>query len=67
MLFSAPQLLAGKTQKSLVFEALQHGKVKHGIERDDDGELVAVLVFPLYLQGTNRSGAGISARVYRKP
>ena len=40
-----------------MFEALQQGKVKHGIERDDDGELVEVLVFPPYLVGkTDRGG-----------
>jgi signal transduction histidine kinase/CheY-like chemotaxis protein len=61
VLFSTPHLLAGKTKKSLVFEALLQGKVKHGIERDDDGELVAVLVFPLYLRG-KPIGAGIFAR-----
>ena len=40
---------------------LQHGKVKQGIERDDDGELVALLVFPFYLRG-KPIGAGIFAR-----
>jgi signal transduction histidine kinase/DNA-binding response OmpR family regulator len=61
VLFSTPHLLMGKTKKALVLEALQQGKVKQGIERDDDGELVALLVFPLYLRG-KPIGAGIFAR-----
>ena len=61
VLFSTPHLSTGKTSKGLVLEALQHGKVKQGIERDDDGELVALLVFPLYLRG-KPIGAGIFAR-----
>jgi signal transduction histidine kinase/DNA-binding response OmpR family regulator len=58
VLFSTPHPWVGKTKKGLVFEALQQGKVKHGIERDDDGELAAVLVFPLYLR-SKPIGAGI--------
>ena len=61
VLFSTPHQLTGKTGKALVLEALQEGKVKHGIERDDDGALVALLVFPLYLRG-KPIGAGIFAR-----
>lgn len=61
VLFSTPHLLMGKTKKALVLEALQQGKVKQGIARDDDGELVALLVFPLYLRG-KPIGAGIFAR-----
>jgi two-component system sensor histidine kinase/response regulator len=48
-------------KKALVLAALQQGKVKQGIERDDDGELVALLVFPLYLRG-KPIGAGVFAR-----
>jgi signal transduction histidine kinase/DNA-binding response OmpR family regulator len=61
VLFSTPQLATGRTQKALVFEVLREGKVKQGIERDDDGELVELLVFPLYLQG-KPIGAGVFAR-----
>ena len=61
VLFSAPDLSTGVTSKGLVLEVLQQGKVKQGIERDDDGELVALLVFPLYLRG-KPIGAGIFAR-----
>src|SRR5262245_58090533 len=61
VLFSTPHLLTGKTKIPLVLAALQEGKVKQGIERDDDGELVALLVFPLYLRG-KPVGAGVFAR-----
>jgi signal transduction histidine kinase/DNA-binding response OmpR family regulator len=61
VLFSAPHVLPGRTKKALVFKALQEGKVKYGIERDDDGELVALMVFPLYLRG-KPIGAGVFAR-----
>jgi methyl-accepting chemotaxis protein len=65
VLFSTPHLLMGKTKKALVLEALQQGKVKQGIARDDDGELVALLVFPLYLRG-KPIGAGIFASMVRQ-
>jgi signal transduction histidine kinase/DNA-binding response OmpR family regulator len=61
VLFSMPQGSTGRTKKALVLEALQGGKVKQGIERDDDGELMALLVFPLYLRG-KPVGAGVFAR-----
>jgi signal transduction histidine kinase/DNA-binding response OmpR family regulator len=61
VLFTAPHLSPAKTSKVLVLEALQQGKVRQGVERDDDGELVAVSVFPLYLRG-KPIGAGIFAR-----
>src|SRR5262249_31481808 len=61
VLFSTPHLLTGKTKIPLVLVALHEGKVKQGIERDDDGELVALLVFPLYLRG-KPVGAGVFAR-----
>jgi signal transduction histidine kinase/DNA-binding response OmpR family regulator len=61
VVFSTPHLLTGQTKLSLVLTALQQGKVKQGIERDDDGELVALLVFPLYLRG-KPIGAGVFAR-----
>jgi signal transduction histidine kinase/DNA-binding response OmpR family regulator len=61
VLFTAPHLSPGKTSKALVLEALRQGKVRQGVERDDDGGLVAVSVFPLYLRG-KPIGAGIFAR-----
>jgi signal transduction histidine kinase/DNA-binding response OmpR family regulator len=61
VLFSTPQVVTGRTKKALVLEALREGKVKQGIERDDDEELVELLVFPLYLRG-KPIGAGVFAR-----
>ena len=61
VLFAAPHAFTGQTRKALVLEALHEGKVKYGIERDDDDELVALLVFPLYVQG-HLIGAGVFAR-----
>jgi methyl-accepting chemotaxis protein len=46
ILFSTPHVSTGGTKKALVLEALHDGKMKQGIERDDDGELVALLAFP---------------------
>jgi len=59
--FSAPQAFLGKTQKRLVFEAVRAGKVQRGMARDDDGELVALFVFPLYVSG-KPVGTGVFAR-----
>jgi signal transduction histidine kinase/CheY-like chemotaxis protein len=61
VLFSTPRVSTGRTKKALVLEALREGKVKQGVERDDDGELVELLVFPLYLRG-KPIGAGVFAR-----
>lgn len=58
--FSAPNAFSGKTRKALVQDALREGKVKRGIERDDDGRLLAVVAFPLYVQGAV-AGAGVFA------
>jgi signal transduction histidine kinase len=59
--FSAPQAFLGKTEKDLVFKAVREGKVQRGIARDDDGELVALFVFPLYVSG-KPVGIGVFAR-----
>ena len=51
ILFSAPDSFKGRTQKTLHTIALEEGKIKRGIERDDDGKLYANLVFPVYVRG----------------
>ncbi len=61
VLFSAPKEFSGTTRKTLVKQALIDGKVLHGLERDDDGELVAVVTFPLYVRG-KIAGVGVFAR-----
>ncbi len=59
--FSAPQAFLGQTAKGLVLQAVREGKVQRGIARDDDGELVALFVFPLYVSG-KPVGTGVFAR-----
>lgn len=58
VLFSAPNDFSGRTKKSLVLEALRQSKVTRGVQRDDDGELVAIVAFPLYASGQS-VGAGV--------
>ncbi|MBC8211966.1 MAG: methyl-accepting chemotaxis protein, partial [Gammaproteobacteria bacterium] len=41
---------SGLTSKSLVKKAILEKKVLKGLERDDDGSLVAAVVFPLYVR-----------------
>src|SRR5438093_3665612 len=59
--FSMPQALTGTRQKGMVLEAVGQGKIQRGVERDEDGELLAVLAFPLYVHG-KAAGAGVFAR-----
>ncbi len=61
VLYSAPRDFNGETRKSLVRKALAEGKIQRGLERDDDGSLVAVVSFPLYVRG-KIAGAGVFAR-----
>ncbi len=61
VLFSAPQAFKGKTNKSLVMQAITTGKVMRGIERAEDGRLVAIVAFPLTMRGKT-IGVGIFAR-----
>lgn len=50
-LASVPNGFTGTTQKLLVRKAATEGKLQRGVERDDDGRLMAVLAFPLYARG----------------
>ncbi len=61
VLFSAPMAFKGKTNKPLVMQAITAGKIMRGVERADDGRLVAVVVFPLTMRGKT-IGVGIFAR-----
>lgn len=61
VLFSAPTRFSGVTQKNLVTAALNEGKIKQGIERDDDGKLLAIVTFPIYTRG-KAIGVGVFAR-----
>ena len=51
VVFSAPRVVSAKTVKTLATEALKEGATKRGLERDDDGTLVAEVAFPLYSRG----------------
>ena len=59
-MFSAPDAFTGRTKKNLVYQALREGKVAQGVERDDDGQLITVIAFPLYAQGAP-IGVGVYA------
>jgi methyl-accepting chemotaxis protein len=61
VLYSAPESYGTTTGKGLVRAALETGKVARGIERDDDGRLVAVVAFPLFIRGQT-IGIGVFAR-----
>ncbi|MDH5387867.1 MAG: methyl-accepting chemotaxis protein [Gammaproteobacteria bacterium] len=52
VMFSAPENFDGYTNKTLPALAFKEGKVKRGIERDDDGKLYINLAFPVYVRGT---------------
>jgi len=61
VLFSAPNSFTGRTEKNLVQQALDGGKIVQGVERDDDGRLMVVVAFPLTKRG-KAVGVGIFAR-----
>ena len=58
---SDPKTFSGVTNKALVKRALQENKVVRGVEADDDGQLVAVVAFPLTARG-KPVGAGVYMR-----
>ncbi len=60
VVFSSPNS-ATSTQKTLYKEALKQGKIIRGVERDDDGKLVAEIAFPLFMRGKV-----IGAAIYAK-
>ncbi len=58
IIFSQPEQFSGATSKKLVGQAVAQQKVFQGLERDDDGNLVAEVVVPLYYRG-KLVGAGV--------
>jgi methyl-accepting chemotaxis protein len=58
IIYSAPQVFDGVTKKASVTKAMETGKLVTGVERDDDGRLVYVLTFPMYIR-SKVIGAGI--------
>ncbi len=61
VMYSAPETAYGRTKKTLVQDAIKQGKIVRGLERDDDGRLVAVVAFPLTMRG-KPVGVGVFAR-----
>lgn len=61
IVFSAPQNFSGASRKALVMRALSEREVARGLERDEDGRLVAVVAFPLFQRG-QVLGAGVLIR-----
>lgn len=51
VVFSAPNYYNGSTKKALFKQALESGKIIRGLERDDDGKLIAEIAFPLFMRG----------------
>ncbi|VAX13304.1 Methyl-accepting chemotaxis sensor/transducer protein [hydrothermal vent metagenome] len=51
VVFSAPNYYNGSTNKALFKQALDSGKIIRGLERDDDGKLIAEIAFPLFMRG----------------
>lgn len=50
VVFSSPKP-STQTKKTLYKQALKDGKIQSGLERDDDGKLVAEIAFPLFMRG----------------
>ena len=61
VLYSAPNKFNGKTNKDIINVALNSGKIERGIARDDDGKLVAVVAFPMFIRGKS-IGIGVFSR-----
>jgi methyl-accepting chemotaxis protein len=64
-LASAPNQFQGKTAKQIVNQVVDEQKSFSGTERDDDGELQAVLAFPLYVRGKMKAVVVYSRAIQR--
>ena len=51
ILVSAPEARSGASSMVLAQEARKEGRVKRGIQRDEGGQLAAILAFPMYVKG----------------
>ncbi len=67
ILFSAPQAFSGTSGKNSVRHALSEGRLQRGIERDQDGVLVAVVATPPLLAGKDHRSRGVPAGVRPRP
>jgi len=59
---SFPDSQVGLTQKGIVTAAIRQNMPVRGVERDDDGELLAILAVPLYSTPGHLVGVAILAR-----
>jgi methyl-accepting chemotaxis protein len=64
-LASAPNQFSGKTGKEIVSLVAQKQEVIKGVSRDDDGQLQAVLAFPLYIRGKMKAVVVYSRDIQR--
>ncbi len=60
-LAALPNGFTGKTAKTLVLKVAADAKALYGVNRDDDGQLQAVLAFPLYVRGKLK-GIGVYSK-----
>ncbi len=51
VVFSAPNAYSGSSVKTLIKKSLAEKKIFKGLERDDNGQIVAEIAFPLYFRG----------------
>ncbi len=61
ILASLPGDLSGETRMQLARDARKEGRIKRGVERDDRGDLVAAVAFPMYVRG-KVAGIGVYMR-----
>ncbi len=64
-LASEPNQFSGKTGKQIVSQVAQKQEMAKGVARDDDGELQAVLAFPLYVRGKMKAVVVYSRDIQR--
>jgi methyl-accepting chemotaxis protein len=64
-LASVPNQFSGATSKQIVLQVAKQQEVLKGVSRDDDGQLQAVLAFPLYIRGKMKAVVVYSRDIQR--
>ncbi|MES9944672.1 MAG: methyl-accepting chemotaxis protein, partial [Candidatus Thiodiazotropha sp.] len=64
-LASAPNQFSGTTSKQIVLQVAKKQEVIEGVSRDDDGQLQAVLAFPLFIRGKMKAVVVYSRDIQR--
>jgi len=62
VVFSAPHTISGQGRGAVLGRALQEGTIVSGIDTDQEGNLVAVVAFPLYARPGQPIGAAMFAK-----